>query len=79
MLGREKVSTDHVAYYSYANMIELLSRCGLELVDVRCYRSRSDNPIERTLDVLLAPLLLSRPYLCDGLIFCCHRLCYKDV
>ena len=73
-LGREKVHPDHVAYYSYMNVMQLLSRCDLTIVDTLCYRTRSKNRFESLFDVLLLPLLQLRPFLCDGLIFCCRRL-----
>lgn len=73
MLGHEKVNSDHVAYYSHATMTQLLSRCGLELLDVHGYRARSATLVERGVDVLLSPLLLVRPFLCDGLIVRCGQ------
>lgn len=73
LLGHEKVNSDHVCYYSYTTMKQLLSRCNLELVRIFFYRAPSNNSIDRILDVLLKPLLLIRPCLSDGLIFSCRR------
>jgi len=75
MLGFEKVNSDHVAYYSYATLIRLVSRCGLEVVDARCYKHPSAHVLDRAIDVILSPLCLVRPYLCGGLIFSCRKLC----
>ena len=79
ILGREKVNNDHVAYYSYTTMRQLLSRFGLELVDAKCYNPPPNNLIERALDMVMSPLLWRRPYLCAGLIFCCRPLRPRDV
>jgi SAM-dependent methyltransferase len=70
LLGHEKVHTDHVAYYSYVNMLQLASRCGLRIATVRCYKSPSEKRVEKFLvDPAIAPLLRWRPFLSDGLVF----------
>lgn len=72
MLGHEKVHHDHVAYYSYANLCQLASRCNLWISEALTYRSSSTSRIERGLDGILSPILRMRPFLCDGLIFSCR-------
>lgn len=74
MLGHEKVHSDHVAYYSYATMLNLLSRCGFDIIDVRCYRHPSTNALEWAFHLFLSMLLFLRPHLSPGLIFRCHKL-----
>ncbi len=87
LLGREKVSADHVAYYSLINLQELASRCQLEVTQVRWYRSSFvTHPAERLVDGLLWPLLTLRPQMSDGIIVVCrkvadraeHRDCTND-
>jgi len=68
MLGEEKNHTDHVAYYSYATMMSLLSRYGLEVFDMRYYRTRPHNIVDRALNVFISPFLALRPYFSEGLI-----------
>lgn len=70
LLGREKVHADHVAYYSYMTMSELLARSGFEVVDLRYYDTPGDNIPEKILDLFVRPLVLLRPHLSTGLIFC---------
>jgi 2-polyprenyl-3-methyl-5-hydroxy-6-metoxy-1,4-benzoquinol methylase len=72
LLGHEKVNRDHVAYYSYATIKQLLARHGLEIVQVRCYTERTDHLVQKAVGALLYPLLWVRPYLSDGLILSCR-------
>jgi len=74
IIGHEKVNAEHVAYYSFSTMSQLLSRCGLKLVSMSCYKTQSGNAVEQAFDILLAPILRIRPHLSDGLIFCCRHL-----
>ena len=69
LLGREKVNVDHVAYYSYATMSQLLRRSGLEPVDVKVYREVPSNVLEKLVDFFAIPLMYLRPHLRNGVIF----------
>jgi len=72
LLGHEKVNKDHVAYYSYFTMKQLLARHDLEIVNVECYCERTDHQGQKLVDALIYPLLWFRPHLSDGHILCCR-------
>jgi len=75
LLGHEKVSADHVAYYSLTNLNELASRNRLAVSEVHWYRSSfATHPAERILDGLLWPLLAMRPQVSDGIIVVCRKV-----
>ena len=70
--GYEKVAPDHVSYYSYANIRELVERNGFQLERVHWYRySPSRKAIDRIVDVALAPMIWLWPQLSEGLIAEC--------
>jgi hypothetical protein len=74
VLGHEKVSADHVAYYSLINLQELASRSQLTVSQVRWYRtSFVTHPAERMADALLWPLLAVRPQVSDGIVVVCRK------
>lgn len=70
--GYEKVAPDHVSYYSYSNIRELVERNGLGLDRVNWYRySPVRKAIDRVVDVALAPAIWMWPQLSEGLIAEC--------
>ncbi len=72
-VGVEKVSADHVAYYSLTNLRELVSRAGFELLETVWYRSEGDAHLaERVVDFAIKPCLWACPQLADGLIVVCQ-------
>ncbi len=76
--GYEKVASDHVAYYSLANLRELTGRCGFQLDQMRWYNySQPRRPLDRGLDLVLNPLLRLWPQLSEGLIALCHPVAAK--
>ena len=71
--GYEKVAPDHVSYYSYANVRELVERNGFVLDGIRWYHySPTRQAIDRVVDFALAPLLWMWPQLSEGLIAECR-------
>lgn len=71
--GYEKVSADHVAYYSPTNVAELVRRADFTLEETIWYHTDSSlHPVERAIDVVLRPLIYFRPQLADGLVARCR-------
>lgn len=71
--GYEKVAPDHVAYYSYSNVRELVERNGLTLQRVNWYRySPTRKPIDSVVDFCIAPAIWMWPQLSEGLIAECR-------
>ena len=71
--GYEKVAPDHVSYYSYSNIRELVERNGLRLERVDWYRySNTKKIIDRVVDNVLAPAIWMWPQLSEGLIAQCR-------
>ncbi len=71
--GYEKVSADHVAYYSPSNILELVSRSDFELEETIWYHSDNRlHTLERIADAVMRPLMHFRPQLADGLIARCR-------
>lgn len=74
LCGREKVRTDHVAYYSYSTLHELIRRAGLQITEFHWYRdSFPRHPLEKMVEICAAPLLYFRPQFSTGLIAVCRR------
>jgi len=72
-VGIEKVTADHVAYYSMTNLRELVSRAGFELLDTVWYRAEGNVHVaERAVDLAMKPCLWACPQLADGLIVVCR-------
>ena len=72
-VGVEKVSADHVAYYSLTNLRELVTRAGFELLETIWYRAEGKAHLaERVVDVAMKPCLWACPQLADGLIAVCQ-------
>ena len=70
--GYEKVATDHVCYYSYANLRELASRNGFRVDRIHWYRySHSGSWLDKLVDLATWPLLRIWPQLSEGLIAEC--------
>lgn len=70
--GYEKVARDHVSYYSYSNVRELVERNGFALDKVTWYRySFSRRLADRVLDVALSPVTWMWPQVSEGLIADC--------
>lgn len=70
--GYEKVAPDHVAYYSYSNVRELVERNGFQLDRVTWYRySPARKVVDRAVDLAIAPLTWMWPQLSEGLIAEC--------
>jgi hypothetical protein len=70
--GYEKVARDHVGYYSFSNVRELVERNGFTLDKTNWYRySPIRQPIDKAVDVLLGPMLWMWPQLAEGLIAEC--------
>lgn len=70
--GYEKVAPDHVSYYSYSNVRELAERNGFHMDSVNWYRySPARKPIDRVVDVAIAPIIWMWPQLSEGLIAEC--------
>lgn len=72
-IGHEKVSHDHVSYFSYANLKQLAARTGLRIEQIGWYTSSfpSRHPLERIFDYLTWPALMVRPQIADGIIAVC--------
>lgn len=72
-VGHEKVAHDHVSYFSYVNLKELVGRAGLQVDQVAWYTSSfvSTHPLERLFDRLIWPALAIRPQLSDGIVVVC--------
>lgn len=78
--GYEKVAPDHVSYYSYSNVRELVERNGFHLDNVNWYRySFARTSVDRLVDMVIAPVLWLWPQLSEGLIAeCSVPLAAKD-
>ena len=72
-VGHEKVAHDHVSYFSYVNLKELVGRAVLQVDQVAWYTSSfvSTHPLERLFDRLIWPALAIRPQLSDGIVVVC--------
>jgi hypothetical protein len=79
ILGYEKLNPRHSSYFSYSNLRGLLSRHGLEMVDVGYYVAHTRYRWEMLFDWFLRPLLRLRPHLADGLIVGCRVTCAPAV
>ena len=70
--GYEKVARDHVSYYSYSNVRELVERNGFALDKVTWYRySFSRKFADQMVDIVLSPVTWFWPQLSEGLIAEC--------
>lgn len=70
--GYEKVAPDHVSYYSYSTVRELVARNGFQLDRAAWYRySPTRKPIDRFVDAAIAPILWMWPQLAEGIIAEC--------
>ena len=72
-LGIEKIPDDHVSYYSYPTLKELLRQNGLTVEQIGCYRAHTKYVAETFFNWLLYPLMWLRPHLTDGLIVVAKR------
>lgn len=71
--GCEKVSHDHVSYFSWATLRQLIERFGLQIRSGHWYRTSFRPHIaESFIDLLLTPVLWFSPQLSDGVIVRCH-------
>lgn len=68
LFGLEKVHPEHVAYYSYYTILELMSRTGLTVVDIRPYRPLSLDFTGRLFDLLSWPIMQLRPHFAAGYV-----------
>ena len=72
-VGVEKVSADHVAYYSLTNLRELVNRTGFQLLDSTWYRSEGNVRLgDRVVNLAMKPCLWACPQLADGVIVVCQ-------
>lgn len=71
--GYEKVAPDHVGYYSYSTLRELVQRNSFQLDKTEWYRySPARKPIDRVVDLAIAPMIWLWPQLSEGIIAECR-------
>jgi len=70
--GYEEVAPDHVSYYSYSNVCELVERNGFVLERLNWYYYLPmRKAIDRAVDVAITPMLWRWTQLSEGLIAEC--------
>lgn len=68
LFGREKTHPDHVAYYSYRTIHELLNRSKLKIEEIFPYRIAKRTLGQKLTLLIEAPLLLISPHLAPGYV-----------
>jgi hypothetical protein len=68
LLGKEKVHPEHVAYYSYNTIVQLIERAALEVKDVTPCKYQAINPKKRLTDMLQKPFLWFSPNFAPGYV-----------
>lgn len=68
LLGKEKVHPEHVAYYSYHTIVQLIERAALEVKDVTPCKYQAINPKKRLTDMLQKPFLWFSPNFAPGYV-----------
>lgn len=68
VLGREKVHSDHVAYYSYRTILELMRRTGFTLIEILPYRQHQTSFTGRVFNWITCPLMWFRPHFAGGYV-----------
>jgi 2-polyprenyl-3-methyl-5-hydroxy-6-metoxy-1,4-benzoquinol methylase len=68
LLGSEKIHPEHIAYYSYHTIVELLRRAGLQTVTIFPYRRKSSTWRDRLFRLLFGIFLWMRPHFSSGYV-----------